>query len=77
MGIGTVAYWRYNDVSLSRDLARPRDMLDHIKVSYRPTKFGGNRHSGSGDIMVFSCHVTLQKHVINESCDLICRSQLR
>ena len=77
MGIETVVYWRYNEVSLSRYLARPRDMSDHIKVSYRPTKFGGNRHFGSGDIMVFSCYVTLQKHVINESYDLICRGQIR
>ena len=60
MGIGTVVYWRYNDVSLSRDLARPRDMSDHIKVSYRPTTFGGNRHSGSGDNNGFllSCDFT-------------------
>ena len=35
-----------------------------MKVSYCPAKFGGHRHSGSGDIMAFVCHVTLQDHMI-------------
>ena len=29
-------------------------------LSYHPVKFGGHVHSGSGGIMVFACHVTLQ-----------------
>ena len=35
-----------------------------IKVSYHPAKFGGHRHYGSGDIMIFVGHVILQDHVI-------------
>ena len=38
--------------------------LKPIKVSYLSAKFGGHRHSGSGDIIVFVCHLTLQDHVI-------------
>ena len=33
--------------------------LEPIKVNYHPTKFGGHRHSGSGDVMVF----TFQDHI--------------
>ena len=58
-------YWRYNAFSLSRDLARPCDQRvewlyrqDPIEVSFHPAKFGGHRHSGRGNIMVFVCHVT-------------------
>ena len=48
-----------------------------IKVSYYPAKFGGHRHSDSGDIVVFVFHVILQDLVIKESCDFICRSSSR
>ena len=34
-----------------------------INVSYHPAKFGSHMHSGSGDTMVFVCHVNLQDHV--------------
>ena len=28
-------------------------------VSYVSVKFGGHRHSGSGDVMLLVCHMTL------------------
>ena len=31
--------------------------------------FGGRRHSGSRDMMIFVCHVTLQGHVIKAFCE--------
>ena len=34
-----------------------------MKVSYHSGKFGGDKHSGSGNIIVFVCHVTMQDHV--------------
>ena len=37
-----------------------------VNISYHSVKFGGHRHSGSGDIMVFNYHVTLQDHMIKE-----------
>ena len=40
-----------------------------IKVSYNSTKFGGHRHSGRGDIMVFLCQVTFQDRVIKAISD--------
>ena len=36
-------------------------------------KFGGHRHSGSRDVMIFACHVALQDHVIRELCYFIIR----
>ena len=48
-----------------------------IQVSYHPAKFGGYRHSGSGDIMVFVCHVTLQDHVIKALIDFMVKSPSR
>ena len=54
-------YWRYNSFSLPHDATRPCDQrvmllfgLESSKVSYDPVNFGGNRHSGSGDITGFS-----------------------
>ena len=32
-------------------------------------KFGDNRQCGSGDVMVLVCHLILQDHVIEGSCD--------
>ena len=46
-------------------------------VSYHPAKFGGNRHSHSGDIMVLACHMISQDHLIKASCDFISRSPSR
>ena len=46
-------------------------------MSYHPTEFGGHRHSGSRDIMVFVCHVILQDHVIRVLCDFMFMSPLR
>ena len=53
--------WRYNDFRLSRDLTRRRVQRvmrlygqEPVKVGYHPDKFGGHRHSVSGDIMDLS-----------------------
>ena len=58
---------------LSSYFARPRDqsvyVLAALKVSHHPTKFGGNKHCGSGDIKISVCHVILQDHVMKEPCD--------
>ena len=48
--------------------------IEPIKVSYNPVKFGGYRDSGSGDIMVFVCHVNLQDHVIKLFYDFLVKS---
>ena len=32
--------------------------------AYHPVKFGGQKHSDGGDILVLVCHVILQDHVI-------------
>ena len=47
------------------------------KVNYHPAKFGGHRHSGSRDIIVFVCHVTLQDDVIKALNDFMVRSPSR
>ena len=39
--------------------------------------FGGHRHSGSGDIMVFVCHVTLEDHMIKVLNDFMVGSPSR
>ena len=52
-------------------------MLEPFKVSHHPAKFGCHRHSGSGDIMVFVCHVTLQEHAIRALDDFVVRSPSR
>ena len=74
VAIGTVAVKIW--FRLSRDLTRRRDQRvmwlyghEPIKVSYNSATFGGHRHCGSGNIMVLVFHVTLQDHVIKESCD--------
>ena len=38
-------------------------------VSYNPAKFGGHRHSGSGDVMFLVCCMVLKDHMIIWSCD--------
>ena len=38
-------------------------------VSYNPAKFGGHRHSGSGDVMFLVCCMVLKDDVIIWSCD--------
>ena len=40
-------------------------------------QIGGYRHSGSGDIMVFVCHVTFQDHVIKALNDFMVRNHSR
>ena len=49
-------------------------MTQSMKVSYHPAKFSGYRHSGSRNIMIFVCHVTLQDHVIKVLCNFMVRS---
>ena len=48
-----------------------------MKASYHSAKFGGHQHCGSGDIVVLVCHVILQDHMINGSCDFMSRSPSR
>ena len=43
----------------------------HLMTSHRPTKFGGHRHYGSRDIMVFVCPVILEDQVANGSFDFM------
>ena len=43
-------------------------------VSHHPAKFGYHEHFDSGDIIVLVCHVTLQDHMINGSCDFMVRT---
>ena len=71
-------YWRYNGFSLPHDPARRCDQrvmllfgLQSIKVIYDPVNFGGNRHSGSGDITVLVCHVISQHYVIKAVIALV------
>ena len=55
---------RFIVFNLPRDLARPLDYMvmwlygygwDHLMESHTPTKFGGDMHSGSEDMMVSLC----------------------
>ena len=46
-------------------------------VGDNPVKFGGNRHCGSGRIMVLVCHMILQDNVIKGSYDSVEISSLR
>ena len=58
-------------ILLSRHLTRTRDKRiiwlygqERIKVGYVPAKFGDHRPSDSGDIMILTCHIISQDHVI-------------
>ena len=75
--------WRYF-FSLLHDLARSRNQKlkrlyewELTRVSYHPAKFGDYRQSGSGDIMILACHVTMQDQVIRGLYDLMVRSPSR
>ena len=48
--------------------------FESLQVSHQPAKFGGNRLRGSEDIMVLVSLVISEDHVINGSCDLMCKS---
>ena len=55
-------YEIYNGSSLSRNLGRPQDERVIRRYGWEPlyvrpkfTKFGSQRHCGSGDIMVLIC----------------------
>ena len=42
--------------------------------SHQLEHFGSHRHCGSGDIMILSCHVISQDHVIEGSYNFMRRS---
>ena len=42
-----------------------------VKGSYHPVKFGGRRHCGNEDIMIFVCYKILYDHMIKGSCDFM------
>ena len=48
-----------------------------MKVGYHPGKFGSQRPSDSGDIVVLFCHDISHYHVIKESFDFAGRSPSR
>ena len=50
---------------------------EQLKVSHPPTKFGGRRHFGHGNMKVLFYHVSLQDHVIKASCNFIGRLSLK
>ena len=43
-------------------------------MDQHPTKFGGHRYYGSGDIKGLFCHMISQDNLIKGSCDIIGRS---
>ena len=43
-------------------------------VCHHSIKFGGHRHSGSRDIIICICYVTLQDYVIRVLCDFMVRN---
>ena len=58
-------------------LLAKKGSCEPIKIIHHAAKFGAHMHSSSGDIMVFASHVTLQDHVIKESCDFMSRSPIK
>ena len=48
----------------------------NLKVTRHPAKFGGDRHCGSGDIIILFYHEILQDHVI-KTCDSMGRRPSR
>ena len=42
-----------------------------VNVRLQPGKFGGHRHSGSGDLMVLDCHVIFQKYAAKVSSNFM------
>ena len=51
--------------------------LEPLKINNQPTKFGGHKRYGSGDMMILVCHVISQDHMIKRSCDCMGRSPLK
>ena len=47
-------YWRYNEFSSSRDLARVKLSVGPFKVSHQPAKFGGHRYGGRDTFVAWS-----------------------
>ena len=47
-----------------------------LEISHHLATFNGQRPYGDRDITYLFCHVTLQNHVIKESCDLMEGSSL-
>ena len=52
-------------------------LLEPLKISQQPAKFGGHRYCGSGDILILVCQVTSQDYVIKETCDFMTTSVSR
>ena len=46
-------------------------------MGYHSGKFGGHRHSGNGDIMIFVDQVALQDHVTRALREFMVRKLLR
>ena len=46
-------------------------------TNHQLASFGGHRHRGSGDIMTSVCHMILQDHVTESSCNFMDRSLSR
>ena len=46
-------------------------------VTYHPAKFGGHKHGGCVDIMIWVCQVMSQDHVIKGSYDFVDMSPSR
>ena len=59
---------KHTQSRLGAQFAQP---YEAITVSYNPTKFGGHRHSVSGDKVFLVCHKVSKDHMIKWSCDLL------
>ena len=46
-------------------------------MGHHLSKFGGDGHYGSGQIIVLVCYLILQDHMIKDSCDFKHRSPAR
>lgn len=51
--------------------------MERLIVRHHPTKSGVDRHCDSGNIMGLVCHIVLEEHVIEGSCDFMGKSPHR
>ena len=47
------------------------DVMGRSTSHYDPIKFGGHRHSGSGDTIILVCYVILKDYMIKGSCEFM------
>ena len=47
------------------------DIMGRSTSHYDPIKFGGHRHSGSGDTIILVCYVILKDYMIKGSCEFM------